>query len=156
MKTVVATLINFKEIIQFIHTNYRYFPKEYPPNLIKSMLNNELRKDLLMLKLTHKIMTAYAIYNSSDLYAVLLVQNIPGGVTVGEWMYVLPKFQKIGLATNLLKKWLHHSKKQKKHLLMLWTIPKYSTFYEKRGFNKNGEINKAWFNLRSVLFTKYI
>lgn len=156
MKIVIAKKNSFEEVIQFIHANYRYFPKEYSPKLIKSMLNKELREEILMIKLSHKIMTAFASYYNSHLCAVLLVQNVPGGVTVGEWMYVLPKFQKKGMATKLLKKWQQHSKNQKKHLLMLWSIPKYSTFYERRGFTISGEIKRAWFNLRSMLFTRNI
>ena len=77
----------------------------------------------------------------------LFVDKVYGGVGRVDWIAVAPEYQKHGIATELIHKWIDYCKENKAHALQLCTTDKNVQFYTKLGFTCAGTFKKGWFGV---------
>ncbi len=137
----------FKSSIRDLFSEYTVMTREFfvEKDYTKSWMKKAIQKG-------DKIL--FIAKNNDEHAGYLFVNKIYGGVSMASWLAVSPKFQKLGIATQLVKMWEDYCLKHNAHALQLWTTNHNLEFYEKRGFVNAGTFNQGWFGVDMPLMCK--
>lgn len=114
----------------------------------------DLPKKTILEDIIKKKRILFLGYVSENFAGYLLTNKMNGGVSFAHWLGVDKKFQKMGVATSLLKFWEKEALKEGCHALELFTTKNDVEFYVNRGFTLAGEFPDAWYGVDHFWFYK--
>lgn len=153
----IAKSTEYKDFYEvFIKNLKNQFP-EYSKNSLSFLTEGDWSwKTVNSNLINKKKMSFLAINENREIAGYLLFSKNYGGVSLANWLAVDEKYQRQGIATNLLKMWEEDALKNGAHALQIWTVEKNRSFYKKRGFKESGELPSFWFGIDHYLFYKII
>lgn len=126
----------------------------YSANSAAFILEKDYTKDFLKKELQERRKLLFLSKHEGKIVGFLLVAKVYVGLSLGNWIAVMPEFQGKGIASKLLHLWEEDAHSQGAHKLWLWTTEDRVSFYKNRGFIFMGSISEAWHGIDHYLFYK--
>lgn len=150
-KIKTAELKNFYDF--FKHSIRSQFP-EYSAKTAEFFIKNQYSLKNLTKQLKAKESAIFAAFNKNECIAFFLVDAWPGGICFGAWIAVDKNFQKLGVASKLIKMCEIEAKTKGFHKIHLWSDKRNLEFYKNRGFIVVGEIPESLYGSNDYLLYK--
>nr|AIA16355.1 Acetyltransferase (GNAT) family [uncultured bacterium] len=130
--------------------------KHYSKKIISYLLKNDYPASWLKERVNIGKKVYFLATFEDQIIGYFLVSKPFAGVSLGDWLSVDKKFQKQGIATQLIQQWEDYAKNEGAHALQLWTTEENVDFYKKRGFLLAGKFPESWYGIDRYLFYKNI
>src|SRR3989339_297368 len=160
IQEILFSKLNKNEIKDFLD----YFKKsvkdlfpQYSHNSFLYTVDVDYGPEWLTSKILSNGKIVYLAKKENNIIGYLLTTKSIAGVSYADWLAVDKKFQKKGVASNLISMWENDTLNAGGHALYLWTTSNNNIkFYENRGFIFSGKFPKAWHGHDVYLMYKII
>ncbi len=150
-----ASNIDFNLFYDFFEKTLDDAYFQYSPLTIK-MIKQDLSKGSLKNGIRSGNRILFLAFIGEQLVGYLLTLKVNGGVSFGHWLAVDKRFQKRGIASQMILFWEQSTLLEGAHMLELYTTKNNKEFYAKQGFTFAGKFPNGWFGVDHFQFYKLL
>lgn len=128
----------------------------YTPKVVQYFLEKIYTQASYIYWLRNNLKTVLAAKDQEKIVGFAVIDEPYGGVSFLRWLGISKEYQKKGIGTKLIEKWIVLAKVQQCHKVEVAAQEQAKGFYEKAGFEFEGRRKVSYFGIMQCLFGKVL
>lgn len=124
----------------------------YTPSVILYFLNKIYTPESFIYWLTHHMKTIFTAKTGDTMVGFAVIDEPYGGVSFCRWLGIRQEFQRKGIGTKLIKRWIELAKLTQCHKVEVAAQPEARVFYKKAGLKEEGRRDLSYFGIDQYIF----
>lgn len=128
----------------------------YSKKVITFMVEKIYSRNFFIYWLNHSIKTVFLVYADNKAVGFAVIDEPYGGVSFCRWLGIKKEYQRQGIGTKLIQKWLDLARQSGCHKAEVAAQPTARDFYKKVGLVEEGMRVCSYFGIDQYVFGKVI